>query len=143
LTRDATAGLIAGAIDTHLVRMARTFNVAARAVDRSRQTSAARYAALFEGAGDAILLVDSATGEVLEANRRAEELTGHDTDALKATRFAGLFADVPASVGTVDGATRWPLGAYVRRKDGESCPVDVSLSVVPLGDRSVLQAILH
>jgi len=143
LTHDGTAGLITGAIDRHLVRMARAFNEAARAVDRSRQRSAARYAALFEGAGDAILLVDGTSGEVLEANRRAEELTGRDAETLKASRFADLFADVPVSVGTVDGTTRWPHGAYVRREGRESCAVDVSLSVVPLGEHTVVQAILH
>ncbi len=143
LTRDGAAGLITGAIDRHLVHMARAFNGAARAVDRSRQTFTARYAALFEGAGDAILLVDATSGEVLEANRRAEELTGRDAEALKASRFTDLFADVPVSMGTVDGTTRWPHGAYVRREGRESCPVDVSLSVVPLGEHTVVQAILH
>jgi signal transduction histidine kinase len=143
LTRDGAAGLLTGAIDRHLVRMARTFNEAARAIDRSRQRSAARYAALFEGAGDAILLVEGTSGQVLEANRRAEEMTGRDAVALKQGRFADLFADVPVSVGTVDGTTRWPHGAYVRREGRESCAVDVSLSVVPLGEHTVVQAILH
>ena len=141
LAHGETVGLVTGAIDAHLVRMARTFNAAASAIDRSRQTSAARYAALFEGAGDAILLIDAASGRMLEANRRAQELTGHDEVALKATPFTELFDAVPAGVDLATG--QWPSGARVRRAGGGDCPVDVALSVVPLGDDAVIQAILH
>ncbi len=71
LAHGKSAEMVVGAIDTHLVSMARAFNAAAGEVARSRHVSAARYAALFEGAGDAIMLLDAATGSILEANRRA------------------------------------------------------------------------
>ncbi|MBI3770792.1 MAG: PAS domain S-box protein [Deltaproteobacteria bacterium] len=141
LAHGETVGLITGAIDAHLVRMARAFNAAASAIDRSRQTSAARYAALFEGAGDAILLIDAPSGRILEANRRAQQLTGHDEAMLKAIPFMTLFDAGPLGVDLAAG--RWPEGSRVRRADGGACPVDVALSVVPLGDRAVIQVILH
>jgi len=146
LARGEIAYLITGTVDAQLVGMARAFNVAAGEIDRSRQISAARYAALFEGAGDAILLVDATSGRILEANRRAQELTRLGEPALKATRFVALFA---ADAGVIDlwgldlAAGRWPAGTSVVRPDGSRCPVDVALSAVPLGDCTVIQAIVH
>lgn len=144
LAHGQRVALITGAIDAHLVGMARAFNTAAEVVASARESSAARYAALFEGAGDAILLVDAGTGEVLEANRRAEELTGRDAAVLKATPFATLFpGDTVALDGAATSTGRSPRGAQVRRADGTMCPVDVALSAVPLAERTVIQAIVH
>ena len=141
------ARFITGTIDAELVGMARAFNTAASHVDRSLQISAARYSALFEGAGDAILLVEPATGRILEANRRALELTGlGERDAqgdgvrgpLRARDPARERAPAPGRARTA-GAT----GLRVQRADGSECPVDLALSTVAVGDDTVLQAILH
>ncbi len=140
------ARFITGTIDAELVGMARAFNTAASHVDRSRQISAARYSALFEGAGDAILLVEPATGRILEANRRALQLTGLSEVTLKATEFEALFA-VETPLENVRrlpaGTYRWRAGLRVQRADGSECPVDLALSTVAVGDHTVLQAILH
>jgi PAS domain S-box-containing protein len=137
---------ITGTIDAELVAMARAFNRAAGDVDRSLQISAARYSALFEGAGDAILLIDPPTGRILEANRRALELTGLAELALKATELEALFTvDTPLeNVRRLPAGTyRWRAGMRVQRPDGSECPVDLALSMVAVGDHTVLQAILH
>lgn len=137
---------ITGTIDAELVGMARAFNAAAGDVDRSLQISAARYSALFEGAGDAILLVEPTTGRILEANRRALELTGLHETALKATDFETIFAlETPLeNVRRLPAGTyRWRAGLRVQRADGRECPVDLALSTVAVGDHTVLQAILH
>jgi PAS domain S-box-containing protein len=131
---------VTGTIDAHLVEMARAFNAAAGRVDRSLQASAARYAALFEGAGDAILLVDAESDTVVEANRRAEELTGLGARALRATRFGALFHREAGVLDLAGGRT----SARVVRADGSECPVDVAMSFVRVDEgRTVLQAILH
>lgn len=135
---------ITGTIDAHLIGMAKAFNAAADEVDRSLRNAAARYAALFECAGDAILLVDPGTGTVVEANRRAEELTGLGAQRLKATRFEWLFR--PGSrigLPPASAAPRGLAGATVVRADGSECPVDVAVSFVTLAEGTVLQAILH
>lgn len=140
------ARFVTGTIDAELTGMARAFNAAASQVDRSLQISAARYSALFEGAGDAILLVDPRTGRILEANRRALELTGLDESTLKTTEIEALFAaDTPLeNVRRLPaGAYRWRAGLRVQRADGSECPVDLALSTVAVGDDTVLQAILH
>ncbi len=146
LVGTGAARFITGTIDAELVGMARAFNTAASHVDRSLQISAARYSALFEGAGDAILLVEPTTGRILEANRRALELTGLGELALKATEFEALFAfETPLeNVRRLPAGTyRWRAGLRVQRADGSECPVDLALSTVAVGDHTVLQAILH
>ncbi len=135
--------LVTGAIDAHVVGMARAFNAAANAVTRSRESSAARYAALFEGAGDAILLIDAATGTVLEANRCAEELTGHDVASLRSKPFGSLFVSGGPDVHATGRAGAWARSTRIARADGTTCPVDVALSVVPLAEGAVVQAIVH
>ncbi len=134
--------LVTGAIDAHLVGMARAFNAAAHAITLSRESSAARYAALFDGAGDAILIIDAPTGTVLEANRRAEELVGRDVASLRSTPFAALLAD-GFDVRAIARGGAWSRSARLARADGTTCPVDVALSIVPLADGAVVQAILH
>jgi PAS domain S-box-containing protein len=144
LTRGEEALFVTGSTDAHLVAMARAFNRAATEVDRSLRMSAARYSALFEGAGDAILLVDAATGCVLEANRRAHELTGLDADEMRRTRIDALFAPPFAPLDLAAEAKGESAGGrFVVRPDGTRSPVDVALSTVALGDQTVLQAILH
>jgi signal transduction histidine kinase len=134
VARGEGARFITGSTDAYLVEMARAFNRAATEVDRSLRASAARYSALFEGAGDAILLLDAASGFVLEANRRAHELTGLDEEAIRRARIDELVAPLD---GGIAGAR------FVLRSDGTRCPVDVALSTVAVGDATVLQAILH
>jgi PAS domain S-box-containing protein len=145
LTTARRVNFITGAIDTQIVDMARAFNGAADEVDRSLQNAAARYSALFEGAGDAILLVDAASGGIIEANRRAQELTGLGVAALKATRFEWLFRPGTRLAGLAsdgrDGARC--STATILRSDGSECPVDVAVSFVELAEGTVLQAILH
>ena len=142
LTSSARVHFITGAIDRHLVGMAHAFNVAADHVDRSLQNAAARYAALFEGAGDAILLVDPATGAIVEANRRAQELTGLGDRHLKSTRFEWLFRP-GTRLGALGGGGPGLSSATIVRADGSECPVDVAVSFVQLAEGTVLQAILH
>jgi len=98
---------------------------------------------LFEGAGDAILLIDAATGAVLEANRCAEDLTGRDAASLRSTPFAALFVAGGPDVRAMGRGGAWARSTRIARADGTTCPVDVALSVVPLAEGAVVQAIVH
>jgi len=66
--------LVTGSVDPALVAVAAAFSAAARRVDADRRASSERYRALFDGAGDAILLVDPSSGCIVEASARAERL---------------------------------------------------------------------
>jgi len=145
LTGASRVSFVTGTIDRQIVDMARAFNDAAGEVDRSQQNAAARYGALFEGAGDAILLVEPTTGAIIEANRRAQELTGLSDRALKATRFEWLFRPgtrLASLVGESTAVGR-SSSATIVRADGSERPVDVAVSFVALAEGTVVQAIMH
>ncbi len=144
LAGTSRVSFVTGAIDGQIVEMARAFNVAASELERSQQNAAARYGALFEGAGDAIFLVEPTTGGIIEANRRAHELTGLSARALKATRFEWLFRPGTRLANLVgEGAAERSSSATIVRADGSERPVDVAVSFVALAEGTVVQAIMH
>jgi PAS domain S-box-containing protein len=151
--RDLIAGtesvVVTGSTEAAVVSMARELNAAVSWVRAERRASNERYRALFEGAPDAILLADPSSGEIILANARAATLLGRSVEELHALPYAEVF-----SAATRDrhplvirpelepGEVAAAFGEIVRA-DGSSCPVDVSLSRVPMGRRSLVQAILH
>jgi|DewCreStandDraft_5_1066085.scaffolds.fasta_scaffold01429_10 protein-histidine pros-kinase len=92
------------------------------------QAAEARYRGLFEGAADAIVLVD-ARGRYIEANAAATALLGYTRDELLQKRVGDLIAAGPAGVlaafarlrreGQLEGE------AELRRKDGTVVPVEM------------------
>ena len=99
--------------------------------------------ALFEGAGDAILLLDGASGAILESNRRAEQITGRGPAELRGLSFEALFRPASEPSSAQGGLDPREGPRHVVRRDGSVCPVDVALSTVAVGDWTVVQAILH
>ena len=141
--------LVTGSIDPTLLGIAQEFNAAAHQVRADRRASSERYRTLFDGAGDAILLVDADDGHIVEVSARAERL------------FASARGDLVGRAFTdcVDAGTRERLrefaldrrpnaevslvNAGIVRSDGETVPVDASLAIVSAGDERLLQAILR
>jgi PAS domain S-box-containing protein len=151
--RELAAGresrLITGSVEAPLLDMAREFNAAASRVGADRQAARDRYLALFERAGDAILLADPETGLVISANARAERLFGHGAGGLRARPYFALFDDEtrrrhPALASTGDAvAEAFLADGEAVRADGSSCPVDISISTLPIGGQWLFQAIVR
>ncbi|HEX6580833.1 MAG TPA: SpoIIE family protein phosphatase [Actinomycetota bacterium] len=96
----------------------------------------ARYRALFESAGDAILIVDR-EGLCIDANPRATELLGYERRELLSMPVLDLVAAEP---GWADeefrhliDQERWTGELELRREDGSLVPVDVSATRVDIG----------
>jgi PAS domain S-box-containing protein len=96
----------------------------------------ARYRALFESAGDAILIVDR-QGLCIDANPRATELVGYQRQELLSMTVLDLVAADP---GWADeefrrfiDQERWTGEVDLRRKDGSLVQVDVSATRVDTG----------
>jgi PAS domain S-box-containing protein len=96
----------------------------------------ARYRALFESAGDAILIVDR-EGLCIDANPRATELVGYQRQELLSMTVLDLVAAEP---GWADeefrrfiDQERWTGEVDLRRKDGSLVQVDVSATRVDTG----------
>jgi PAS domain S-box-containing protein len=106
--------------------------------------------AVFEGAPDAIVLADRETGEILDANPAAAELTGYRIGELVGSEQARIhpgegatLRDTFAAHGEgLTTAERHADGSRIRieRADGERLPVEVSARSVEVDGRSLLQA---
>jgi two-component system, cell cycle sensor histidine kinase and response regulator CckA len=110
--------------------------------------SEARYRSLMEHANDAILVFPPDL-TILEANRRAEELLGCPKDQIVGRSYASFFAREDQGGLTEDHATLLAEGATrvqdrrVVRTDGSVVSVDVSASLVRIGEETVVLSILH
>ncbi len=102
-----------------------------------------RYRLLFELESDAILLVDSGDGRILEANAAASQLYGYSPDEFRRLSNADLSAE-PAD--TREAATEGPRDAsdvfrvplrFHRRKDGSVFPAEITGRFFTEGGRSV------
>ncbi len=115
------------------------------AAEQALQESEARFRALFENSADGILIVDAETMHILDCNPaaaaqngyRREELIGQHIDILHTEEMKKLSADPEAVAAMVrkKGSTR--VESVHRRKDGTVFPLEISMTLVKLGDRLV------
>jgi PAS domain S-box-containing protein len=117
--------------------------------EQARRSSEERYRTLITLANDAILLIDTATGTILDANRKAEELFGLPRERLvgmhqmdlhppeERERCRQIMAEALASgqlrIGT----------ACSSHRDGRTIPTEVSLSMIELEGRMVALSIIR
>ena len=90
-----------------------------------------KYRSLLEHAYDAIIIADF-EGNLLEVNKKAEELLGCTREELLGTNFSKLHPGeelgrvMPAFREMVEGKTHSLLDTKVLRKDGKTIPVDIT-----------------
>jgi len=112
---------------------------AAVAVDNARlyheaQDSEARFRALFEGVGDAVVVL-SPSGQYLDANPAFTELLGYSVAELRRMCVGDLSADperARRSHGDFEATGMWRGESEWRRKDGTVVPVEGYLTTVSL-----------
>ncbi len=109
----------------------------ARRILESIRSSEERYRLLFDSAGDAIVMVDESTGNILDANRTASVWTGREAHQLVGGNFSELFMQDPLSQGR-EAAINALLAA-----GGLARPVETQSSLTTWGPRSVRQAIIR
>ena len=102
-----------------------------QAAYETARESEAKYRALIHDAQDALFLIAPGARTVLEANRRAQEISGYDGDDLIGQSTAVLspgnvWRDLIARV-VSEG--RVGVESTLRRKDGEDIPVEIQLSL--------------
>ncbi|MEE9170240.1 MAG: ATP-binding protein [bacterium] len=115
-------------------------------LDRLR-ASEQKYRKMIEQASDAIFIVGSRNGEILEVNSKAEEMTGLTSDEMVRMKFwdlhppqekelaIRLFRQISSSGGGKRG------GLHLERKDGKLINIDISAGVIEYGDKKVIQGI--
>ena len=119
-----------------------------RAEEKLRE-SEEKYRGLFENTGDAIFIVDIETGIILDANRQAENLTGHYRQKLIGLHQSRLH---PAQDDEyyrkkfqkhVKNELSFDLEAEVVKKDGSVIPVFISSNLIDLQGKKVIQGIFR
>ena len=115
-----SSGNVVGAIES-----IRDVTARKRAEEALRE-SEERYRQLFEMESDAIFLLDSATGAILEANAAASGLYGYSRDEMLRMKNTDLSAEPEeTAASTRQRRLRVPIG-YHRKKDGTVFPVEIT-----------------
>ncbi|HEV7734011.1 MAG TPA: PAS domain S-box protein, partial [Candidatus Binatia bacterium] len=117
-------------------------------LQRLRESSD-RYRRLLDTATDAIVVADAATGLIVDANRRAEELTERTREqlvgrpqielhpAIEHGRYRDVFED------QVHRTTTTADDLHLLTRDGNLVPVEISAGLTTLGGRPVVQSIVR
>ncbi len=108
-----------------------------------------KYRTLFDNAGDAIIIADTADGRFIDANKKAEELTGYSREELLSLCAGDLspeeyreYQRQTFKEGLIKG--RFTLiNAKILRKDKAVVPVDIASSVIQYGNKKVMQGIFR
>lgn len=115
-------------------------------MEQAVHESEEKYRSLLEHAHDAIMIADF-EGNLLEVNKRAEELLGYTKEELVGTNISKIHPE--EELGRilytfnqmVQGKTHTLLDTKVLRKDGKLVPVDLSGGTIEYGGKKVAQAI--
>jgi len=144
LTTGGIGGLVVGVYDARQ-----------RQHQRALADSRARYQTLTDAAPDAMVVADSETGEITDANAEAEEFFGRSRNELvgahqsvlhpsdQADQYQTLFERHVAADKTV--MTSLPDGSdiHVVTSDGEQVPVEINAAVFEQHDRSLVLGIFR
>ncbi|WP_108473030.1 putative bifunctional diguanylate cyclase/phosphodiesterase [Rhodanobacter thiooxydans] len=110
----------------------------ARRILASIRGSEERYRLLFDSAADAIVMIDEASGRILDVNRTASAWTGRRAGELVGDRYVHLFAQSMVGQQAGRAAANVLLGAK-----GQTRPVETQTSLVNWGNQPVRQAIIR
>lgn len=111
--------------------------------------SEGKYRNLFENANDAILIADTKTGIILDANRQAEQLIGRPRQEIIGTHQSGIHPEHLAEYYKekfrehIQKGQVFDLEAGIVKKDGSIVPVFISASVVRLDGKEVIQGLFR
>lgn len=123
--------------------------------ERELARSERKYASLVEAAPDAIFLIDAETGEIVEANESATELTGYDRETLVGRDVLSLHPDEDAEkyeqrLVAAAGDEQHTTSALaddtqivVCQASGERVPVELSTAAVEFDGRRYVQSIVR
>jgi PAS domain S-box-containing protein len=106
-------------------------------LEQSLRASERRYHNIFESSADALVVVDSPSGRILDANREATNLYGYSRDEFRSLSLSDLVADslegvLDGQIGHVSVPDR-----YHRRKDGTLFSAEINGNVYPQKARSI------
>ena len=131
-------------------RLANIYSIAfrrQRAEDLLKQKED-KYRRLFEGANDAIYIIDSESRQILDVNENAEKNLGYSRDELLEMTIDDIYSPMAAKrnealIKTLKAKGKMSFENVHRRKDGSEFPVEVSSRVIEYGNRQAFQSIVR
>jgi diguanylate cyclase len=112
-----------------------------------KRSSDSRYRTIVEQAGDGILLVDAASGRIIEANYSARCVLGYSTEEIARLQLTDVLIEQPRELEAAGGqftTTRSrPIAIKQRHKDGKLTDVEVTVSSLDMEGRPTLCYIAH
>lgn len=115
-----------------------------KSMDDALRETMAQYRLLFELGSDALFLIDTETGMILDSNRAASDLYGYTRDEMRRKRSMDMSAE-PEETSRLtqdaktydDGIIHIPYRLH-RKKDGTTFPVEITSRAFPMQGRRVL-----
>ena len=113
-------------------------------IDGALRESIAQYQLLFEFGSDALFLIDTKTGMILDTNLAASELYGYSRDEMRTRRSTDMSAEPEETSRRTheaqtydDSVVHIPYRLH-RKKDGTVFPVEITARSFPMQDKRVL-----
>lgn len=138
-----------GALTRHFDRLLDTIAAQDAAQEESRQRlagEASRRRILFDKVHDGIVIINP-DGTVFEANPRFAAMLGHTLEMVRTLRVNDWDASLDAEQIRRNLAQVGPQGLFfetlLRRSDGSTCPVDISLSRAEWDERQFILALVR
>ncbi|MGC9975520.1 MAG: PAS domain S-box protein [Syntrophales bacterium] len=116
-----------------------------RYMEEVLRKSEEKYQALLENASDAILLADE-NGNLIEANRMAEDLLGYPREELLQMHYSQLhpMMELEKTIAAFKDIVTYGYGGLqngaILRKDGIVVPIDITATVIEYNGKKVFQA---
>jgi alpha-L-fucosidase len=145
---EINATVLATPAGTRIVTLCRDITARRRA-EVARRESDTKYRRLMETAWNAILVIDVESGFIVDANRRAETLTGLPHRELIGRRYCEL---MPAEDEThcreqftahARAGGGLCAGIRIRHRDGHDVPVEISSSAIEINGRQTMQCVFR
>lgn len=117
-----------------------------RAAENFLDASRRKYQTLFSAANDSIFIIDKETGRFLDANRKAQSMTGYRLEELQKMQVHDLDAATVRKKGVELFEEICRSGDLVfehtlLRRDGREIPVEISTCFLEYDSRQVIQSI--
>jgi PAS domain S-box-containing protein len=118
-------------------------------MEQALKESEARYRAIVENAYDAIIVVDTDTGIVVEVNKKSEQLFGMLEEEIVGMHFTQLHPEEEAEnyrtifQSHVKHGPMTTPDILICKKNGDEIPVSVSSSVIYLGGKKYISAVFR
>lgn len=141
-----TANYLLGSVATLVLIVLLTVYILDARLERSSRLirqNQELYQAVVEQADEAIVLLDPATQEILQANSALASITGHDLADIRSRPMEEMLdaASVPLYWNLLAAASndaRMPIEMRLQTKDGNRCDVEVAANTLALNDRRIV-----